>query len=119
MSMTPVIVSVDPVMMDVKRCRASGSGSKDDLLLGSNELAVAMSCTLDAAAIAGSAGERLFRGGRGGALSSPYAFSAGAGVRRDARGECRGDAPGDRTDGRNASIVDVAALNSAQSWNDH
>lgn len=75
-----------------------------------------MSWTLEAAAIVGSAGDRLFLGGSGGALSSPYAFSVGAGVRRKARGECRGEAAGDLTDGRNASIVDVAALNSAQSW---
>lgn len=33
--MTPVIVSVEPVMMEVKRCLESGSGSNDDRLLGS------------------------------------------------------------------------------------
>ena len=63
-----------------------------------------------------SAGDKLFLGGSGGALSSPYAFSLGAGTLRAARGECRGEAPADLTPGRSASIVDVAALNSAQSF---
>lgn len=79
-------------------------------------LAAAMSCTLLAASMAGSAGDRLLRGGSGGARSSPYAFSCCGGARRGARGDWRGEPSGDRTDGRRAAIVDVAALNSAQSW---
>lgn len=44
----PVMVSVEPVMMEVSRCLESGSGSNDDLLLGSaNQLGLIYNCEIN------------------------------------------------------------------------